>query len=257
MLTFCPICANVLVVEEGPKCLRFACNTCPYIQNITRKISHKKYPKLKEVDDVLGGGEAWENVDSTADLDLLLGDYTDYDKEQLSDECFDGDNYTDSPVYDEASWTTGPKQAKDHKKENKKARYACPLCRKTYMSIRGFRGHVTKKHNRSDIKAHEHRLDSPGGSNPPDSTCTANTPVPMSKKADMQDALKAVLSKSISTVILDPMNDSSCSVNGPHLITIAKECIDNQTVQEKLISVLIPEFQEVFLQVWTWLFSFC
>ncbi|XP_048241877.1 uncharacterized protein LOC125374684 [Haliotis rufescens] len=184
--------------------------------------------------------------DSDLDLDLLLGDYTDYDIEQPSDECFDGDNYTDSPVYDEASSTTGPKQAKDHEKENKKARYACPLCRKTYMSIGGFRGHVTKKHNRSDIKAHEHRQDSPGGSSPPGSTCTGNPPVPMSTIADMQDALKAVLTKSISTVILDPMNDSSCSVNGPHLVTIAKECMDNQTVQEKLISVLTPEFQEVF-----------
>jgi hypothetical protein len=29
------------------------------------QISNKKYPKLKEVDDVLGGSSAWENVDST------------------------------------------------------------------------------------------------------------------------------------------------------------------------------------------------
>ncbi|KAK3088516.1 hypothetical protein FSP39_020084 [Pinctada imbricata] len=28
-------------------------------------ISNRKYPKLKEVDDVLGGAAAWENVDST------------------------------------------------------------------------------------------------------------------------------------------------------------------------------------------------
>lgn len=32
------------------------------------QISSKKYPKLKEVDDVLGGKEAWENVDSTEGL---------------------------------------------------------------------------------------------------------------------------------------------------------------------------------------------
>lgn len=30
------------------------------------QLSTKKYPKLKEVDDVLGGSAAWENVDSTA-----------------------------------------------------------------------------------------------------------------------------------------------------------------------------------------------
>lgn len=103
MLLFCPTCGNVLIVEEGQKCMRFACNTCPYVHNITRKVSNlssqthifspfclldisagftsivlfaltrfffvqvnnRKYPKLKEVDDVLGGAAAWENVDST------------------------------------------------------------------------------------------------------------------------------------------------------------------------------------------------
>ncbi|XP_077940170.1 DNA-directed RNA polymerase III subunit RPC10, partial [Gasterosteus aculeatus] len=28
-------------------------------------VNNRKYPKLKEVDDVLGGAAAWENVDST------------------------------------------------------------------------------------------------------------------------------------------------------------------------------------------------
>lgn len=67
MLLFCPTCGNVLIVEEGQKCMRFACNTCPYVHNITRKVNNRKYPKLKEVDDVLGGAAAWENVDSTAE----------------------------------------------------------------------------------------------------------------------------------------------------------------------------------------------
>ena len=39
MYLFCPHCANLLVVEEGPSTLRFACNTCPYVQNITEKVS--------------------------------------------------------------------------------------------------------------------------------------------------------------------------------------------------------------------------
>uniref|UniRef100_A0A674N233 DNA-directed RNA polymerase III subunit RPC10 n=1 Tax=Takifugu rubripes TaxID=31033 RepID=A0A674N233_TAKRU len=30
-------------------------------------VNNRKYPKLKEVDDVLGGAAAWENVDSTAE----------------------------------------------------------------------------------------------------------------------------------------------------------------------------------------------
>ena len=29
------------------------------------QVNNRKYPKLKEVDDVLGGAAAWENVDST------------------------------------------------------------------------------------------------------------------------------------------------------------------------------------------------
>ena len=62
MLMFCPTCANILSVEEGPNCFRFSCSTCPYVQNIKSKISNRTYPKLKEVDDVLGGAAAWENV---------------------------------------------------------------------------------------------------------------------------------------------------------------------------------------------------
>ena len=65
MILFCPICGNLLSVEEGTRCYKFACPTCPYINNITQKVSSKTYPKLKAVDDVLGGRAAWENVDST------------------------------------------------------------------------------------------------------------------------------------------------------------------------------------------------
>uniref|UniRef100_A0A2I2YPN7 DNA-directed RNA polymerase II subunit RPB9-like zinc ribbon domain-containing protein n=1 Tax=Gorilla gorilla gorilla TaxID=9595 RepID=A0A2I2YPN7_GORGO len=71
MLLFCPGCGNGLIVEEGQRCHRFACNTCPYVHNITRKVTNRKYPKLKEVDDVLGGAAAWENVDSTIPNMLL------------------------------------------------------------------------------------------------------------------------------------------------------------------------------------------
>ncbi|RXG53178.1 DNA-directed RNA polymerase III subunit RPC10 [Armadillidium vulgare] len=43
---------------------RFACTTCPYIYPIKRCFSHSYYPTLKPVDDVLGGEEAWKNVDA-------------------------------------------------------------------------------------------------------------------------------------------------------------------------------------------------
>uniref|UniRef100_A0A182M6Q1 DNA-directed RNA polymerase III subunit RPC10 n=2 Tax=Anopheles culicifacies TaxID=139723 RepID=A0A182M6Q1_9DIPT len=65
MLMFCPTCGNLLLVEEGTDALRFSCNTCPYICKIRQRISSRIYPKLKEVDHVMGGAAAWENVDST------------------------------------------------------------------------------------------------------------------------------------------------------------------------------------------------
>ncbi|KFM61962.1 DNA-directed RNA polymerase III subunit RPC10, partial [Stegodyphus mimosarum] len=65
MLMFCPTCANILVAEDLRYCFRFACSTCPYTFNVKRRISSRSYPKLKEIDDVLGGAAAWENVEST------------------------------------------------------------------------------------------------------------------------------------------------------------------------------------------------
>ena len=49
MLMFCPTCSNILGVEEGPRCLRFSCSTCPYVHNIAKRIGNRTYPKLKEV----------------------------------------------------------------------------------------------------------------------------------------------------------------------------------------------------------------
>lgn len=65
MLLFCPMCSNMLTVEEGQYCYRFACNTCPYIHNITRRIACVEYTELKEVEEALGGAEAWKNAGTT------------------------------------------------------------------------------------------------------------------------------------------------------------------------------------------------
>lgn len=67
MLMFCPTCGNLLTVEEGLQSYRFVCVTCPYVNNVTSKVGSRIYPRLKEVDDVLGGAAAWENVDSTSE----------------------------------------------------------------------------------------------------------------------------------------------------------------------------------------------
>lgn len=63
MLFFCPTCGNLLFIEEDTVGRnRFSCSTCPYICHINRKVSNRTYPKLKEVDHVMGGTAAWENV---------------------------------------------------------------------------------------------------------------------------------------------------------------------------------------------------
>eukprot|EP00271_Cylindrocystis_brebissonii_P002541 TRINITY_DN1322_c0_g1_i2.p1 TRINITY_DN1322_c0_g1~~TRINITY_DN1322_c0_g1_i2.p1 ORF type:complete len:111 (-),score=20.45 TRINITY_DN1322_c0_g1_i2:436-768(-) len=66
-MEFCPNCANILLVEHAElgRDVRFFCQTCPYIYNIDRKIVKKLPLVTKEVDDVLGGEEAWKNVERT------------------------------------------------------------------------------------------------------------------------------------------------------------------------------------------------
>ncbi|NXA87741.1 RPC10 polymerase, partial [Melanocharis versteri] len=40
---------------------------CPLSGSPVPQVTSRKYPRLKEGDDVLGGAAAWENVDSTAE----------------------------------------------------------------------------------------------------------------------------------------------------------------------------------------------
>lgn len=64
MLSFCPLCNNMLLITKQDGTHTLTCNSCPYefpIQDI-EIYDRKKLPR-KEVDDVLGGG--WDNVDQT------------------------------------------------------------------------------------------------------------------------------------------------------------------------------------------------
>ena len=58
MLTFCPTCANLLLVDHSPYGggLKLYCQTCPYMYNITKPIRSEVKIERKEVDDVLGRG---------------------------------------------------------------------------------------------------------------------------------------------------------------------------------------------------------
>ncbi|PAV90963.1 hypothetical protein WR25_19912 [Diploscapter pachys] len=65
MLSFCPDCGTILQIEEGAQCNQFSCPCCPYICPIVKKVSSKIFPKLKDLDEVLGGPSAWENAQKT------------------------------------------------------------------------------------------------------------------------------------------------------------------------------------------------
>ncbi|KAI9637617.1 uncharacterized protein MKK02DRAFT_43543 [Dioszegia hungarica] len=66
-MLFCPYCANNLTIGDAEDTSEQAwvCPTCPYKWLIKKQISMRTHLKLKEVDDVLGGQKAWENVDKT------------------------------------------------------------------------------------------------------------------------------------------------------------------------------------------------
>ncbi|KAK9820401.1 hypothetical protein WJX72_009980 [[Myrmecia] bisecta] len=66
MITYCPTCANMLLVEhDGSEDMRYYCSSCPYIYVLDRKIQKHIVLHTKEVDDVLGGDDAWKNVAKT------------------------------------------------------------------------------------------------------------------------------------------------------------------------------------------------
>jgi DNA-directed RNA polymerase III subunit RPC11 len=65
-MNFCPYCHNLLNIELNEEAEQhFKCQACPYICHVTQKYVNRNKMKVKQVDDVLGGSDAWKNVDST------------------------------------------------------------------------------------------------------------------------------------------------------------------------------------------------
>ncbi|KAG0206517.1 DNA-directed RNA polymerase III subunit RPC10 [Mortierella sp. GBA30] len=62
---FCPTCSNLLLVQSDGAQQQLYCQTCPYIYPVVKTIVQRKTLDRKQVDDVLGGDEAWANVDQT------------------------------------------------------------------------------------------------------------------------------------------------------------------------------------------------
>ena len=72
-MIFCPICANCLLIERGAKSnYQFFCKTCDYTFPVMKKVSNVIKLQTKQVDDVLGGKEAWKNVDQTDGIFLII-----------------------------------------------------------------------------------------------------------------------------------------------------------------------------------------
>jgi len=69
-MLFCPTCNNVLVFvpecrEDGVGQYEFSCQTCGYHHTLTSTVSAKITFDVKQPGDVLGGADAWKNVDAT------------------------------------------------------------------------------------------------------------------------------------------------------------------------------------------------
>ncbi|XP_033727600.1 uncharacterized protein LOC117316933 [Pecten maximus] len=84
--------------------------------------------------------------DGDLDLEYLLGDFTEYsESEDFSDE------------FDEVE-TKRPRASKSSQHlDPKLACYVCPECNKSLKTIAGFRGHTSKQHGKTNLKASEHR----------------------------------------------------------------------------------------------------
>ena len=71
-MIFCPICANCLLIEGSSKSVQFFCKTCEYTFPVMKKVKNQIKLQPKQVDDVLGGKEAWKNVDQTDGIEKIF-----------------------------------------------------------------------------------------------------------------------------------------------------------------------------------------
>lgn len=79
MLLFCPLCGGLLIINNENDSSAFTCKSCVYTFPIKDK-SYSARVELtrKKVDDVLGGEDAWKNVDSTEGKTLLFSNFIFY-----------------------------------------------------------------------------------------------------------------------------------------------------------------------------------
>ena len=64
-MKFCPSCSNLLLVEYGTPNMRYFCQSCPYIHNISNEIGNHIKLNRKKNDAIIGTADDWKNVDQT------------------------------------------------------------------------------------------------------------------------------------------------------------------------------------------------
>ena len=65
-LLFCPTCANLCLLRQTHEGSQLWCRTCPYVFNITKRFASKgAVLHKKQMQDVLGGADAWKDVAKT------------------------------------------------------------------------------------------------------------------------------------------------------------------------------------------------
>ncbi|KAG8463918.1 hypothetical protein KFE25_000086 [Diacronema lutheri] len=62
---FCPRDGSLLMIDAHHGSFRFFCHLCPYVYQIRKPVVSEVKLERKAVDDVMGGEEAWSNVDQT------------------------------------------------------------------------------------------------------------------------------------------------------------------------------------------------
>ena len=65
VMRFCPYCTNLLEINQSynDSDNHYTCKTCSFEHRINNNVESILMMKRKKVDDVLGGKDAWKNVD--------------------------------------------------------------------------------------------------------------------------------------------------------------------------------------------------
>ena len=99
----------------------------------------------------------WDDIDP-AHLHDLLGEYTD-EEEVIEIETSGSENDDDLGDGDLPIENMQPNAKKSRANVGRLISiYICPVCQKEYRSASGFRGHVSKKHNKPELKGNNFKI---------------------------------------------------------------------------------------------------